>query len=117
MRVPKNGFSAQVVNAEGDYTVLRLAGELDLVSAPQLNQTLTRLIDDHRCWLVLDFSRVTFCDSCGFNALLAALGRAQERGGTIRLVGLQPPVLRAFRLIGLTRMIPIYDSLADAVQQ
>lgn len=43
--------------------------------------------------LVIDCSRLTFCDSSGLSALLSTYRRAQARGARLRLAD-QPPVLR-----------------------
>ncbi|MET9376146.1 STAS domain-containing protein [Streptomyces sp. NPDC003035] len=66
----------------GTTLVVRLAGEIDRYSAAPLSALLASASDDGCTGLVLDTSRVTFCDS-GF---LAAVGWWPRRGRRLRLV-------------------------------
>jgi anti-sigma B factor antagonist len=65
--------------------------------------------------VVIDLDAVTFVDSSGLGALIAARKSARERGGSISLVS-PPPVVR--RLLGSTQLhdvFAIYDSKAEAL--
>jgi anti-anti-sigma factor len=66
---------------------LRVEGELDIASAPELSQAL-RDIDAPANPVVLDFSEVSFMDSSGLRALLEA---AESMDGSGPLVLLHPP--------------------------
>ncbi|MFE1378650.1 STAS domain-containing protein [Streptomyces sp. NPDC058740] len=65
----------------GTTLVLRLAGEIDHFSAAPLRALLASAADDGCTGLVLDTSRVTFCDS-GF---LAVLDWWPQQGRRLRL--------------------------------
>ncbi len=101
------GLTMSRVQAAGDKVELALAGEIDLDSAAVLREGLNDCFEaGHRC-LVLDMSDVTFCDSSGLGALVAALKRAREHGGWIRLRGLRPHVAKLFEITGLTQMFAL----------
>ncbi len=110
------GLRVDVIHTDGQYAIVRLAGELDLDTAVDLRKALTELIDDRRFWLVLDFTGVTFCDSTGLGALVTVFKRVRERGGYLRLAGVRPAVLRVFQLASMDRVFSIYDTLGQAVQ-
>ena len=56
----------------GDWSVLEVSGELDLVTSPVLRQHVHDVVAEGRHSLVLDLSDVLFCDSSGVCVLIAA---------------------------------------------
>ncbi|NUO45155.1 MAG: STAS domain-containing protein, partial [Streptomyces sp.] len=56
----------------GDWAVLRVSGELDLVTSPVLRQRVHDAVAEGRHSLVLDLSEVFFCDSSGVGVLIAS---------------------------------------------
>lgn len=95
-------------------TVVRVQGDIDVVSRARFEETLFEVVDSGEP-VVVDMREVTFCDSTGLNALVAANRRAGERGRHIALVALPPRVQRVFRITGIDRYIPIYDTLREAI--
>ncbi|GAA1789656.1 STAS domain-containing protein [Actinomadura chokoriensis] len=95
-------------------TVVRVQGDIDVVSRTRFEETLFEVVDSDEP-VVVDMREVTFCDSTGLNALVAANRRALQRDGHIALVALPPRVQRVFRITGIDRYIPIYDTLREAI--
>ncbi|MFJ7243028.1 STAS domain-containing protein [Kitasatospora sp. NPDC098652] len=82
------------------FTV-RVSGEIDLDSAPDLRRELSRALADHR-QVVLDLSQVTFMDCSGLNVLMEARNQADRNGARLALRGITRPVARLLELTGLT---------------
>ncbi|MFZ3471787.1 STAS domain-containing protein [Streptomyces sp. 4.24] len=57
--------------------------------------------------VVVDCSRLTFCDSSALNALLTARRAAQEAGTAIRLAAPGPQLLRLLELTGALALFPV----------
>ena len=91
-----------------------LAGELDLASAPKLEDELKRVEADGPAVIVLDLQSLSFMDSSGLRALLAADARAREAGRRLVLVRGDERVQRVLRITRLDERLEIVDS-ADAV--
>ena len=88
----------------GDAVVVRVAGELDLATAPALWAALERaLIDAHQ--VVVDLSAVTFVDSTGLSVLLRAY-QAVGVTGTLKVRG---PNAQARRLFEMSRVESLID--------
>jgi anti-sigma B factor antagonist len=100
---------------EGGRTVVAAAGEVDVFTAPQLDAELTRLTAEGRTSIVVDLSRVEFLDSTGLSVLVKALKRVRESEGRLDVVVTVERVAKVFRLTGLDQLIPLHDSLADAL--
>jgi anti-sigma B factor antagonist len=71
-------FDLTVARTARGGSRLTLRGELDLGSAPRLEQALAEAGDD----VLLDLRRLTFMDSTGIRVLL----EAAERGGRLRVL-------------------------------
>lgn len=91
------------------------AGEIDLYTAPTLQTKLTEVVRDGPAHVVIDLSRVEFCDSTGMNVLLAALKRIRERDGSLVLAGPQSPVRRILEITGLDTVFSVYGTAEEAI--
>jgi anti-sigma B factor antagonist len=69
-----------------------VVGELDAHQAPQLEADLLQRIDEGERQLAVHVAGVTFIDSTGLRALLAAEERCRAEGGWLRLDELSPAV-------------------------
>jgi len=72
---------------EGEWAVLRVSGELDLVTSPALRQSVHDVVATGRHSIVLDLSGVVFCDSSGVGVLIAARRLMRSCRGRLRLCG------------------------------
>ncbi len=104
-----------VRSADG-ITIAELAGELDLVSASALREQLLGLVRPDSSRLVLDLSRVTFCDASGLAVLIGTGRRARRLGGFLRLAAVSPQVDRVLYLTGLHRHLPVFPTVQDATR-
>jgi len=84
------------VERSGDETVVRATGELDLATAPQLEESLLQLDGQP---IALDFSAVTFMDASGIRVLLTAQQRAGDGSFTLR--GVQPAQMLVLEAAGV----------------
>jgi anti-sigma B factor antagonist len=92
---------------------MSVAGEIDLYTAPRLHGELaTALAGAGPAMIVVDMSRVEFCDSTGMNVLLAAHRRAREGGGDLQLAGPRPAVRKVLQLTGLETVFTVLDDTA-----
>lgn len=106
---------------QGAWAVLQVSGELDLVTSPLLRQRVHDVVAEGRHSLVLDLSRVQFCDSSGVGVLIAARRLLRSCQGRLRLV--LPAqgavdgshVNRVFGALGVRRLFDVHADLTDAV--
>jgi anti-anti-sigma factor len=89
--------------------VLTLAGELDLATAPVLQERLDATL--HRgAVVVIDLSRLRFIDSSGLGMLVQAERQLRESGGQLVLVRGPRAAHRPFELTGLDSYFEFCDS-------
>ena len=92
-------FSAELVNGEGP-AVVKLLGELDLSTVPELEACLAGFGADGAD-VRLDLSGLSFCDSSGISAMVTAAKRVRKRGGHLSIASPQPAVRSVLEITGL----------------
>jgi anti-anti-sigma factor len=93
-------------------TLVTVAGEIDLLTAPQLRDHLRPLPDDD---LVLDISGVRLCAAAGLRMILDLQKRRARAGAQLVLAAPSAPVRRVLCLTGLDKTLPIAASVEDAI--
>jgi anti-sigma B factor antagonist len=98
-----------------DAYIVTAAGELDLHTAPRLDDELAALTARHAAKIIVDLADVPFIDSTALGVLVAAAKRARTDGSLLILVTNDPRTLRVFEVTGLDRTFNLERSLPDAV--
>ncbi len=97
-----------------DCVVLSVAGEVDLVTAPDIETAVTRELDGGATLLVVDLSGVTFFGSLGLAVLIRTGADAEERAAALRLVP-NKLVLRTMELTATGELFALYPTVEAAV--
>jgi anti-sigma B factor antagonist len=97
-----------------DHALVSVEGDLDINSAPCLQQRLTHLLEGNGPRLLIDLSGVTFIDCFATRLLAQTCRRAGERSCSIQFVALSKPVERLAELTGLAGELPVAGPLATA---
>jgi anti-sigma B factor antagonist len=99
----------------GSRVVLSVKGRLDAVAAPAVKAQIRDLVGEGHVELVCDLTQVGFLDSSGSSALVSGLEVARERGGFLRLAGLNEDVAGVFRSTMLDRVLELYPTVDAAL--
>jgi len=89
--------------------VLTLFGELDVVTAPELEQMLREVLEQTHARAMLDLNGLSFVDSAGVSVLIKAKQRAEAHGRTLVLRRPTEQLERVFALVGLADWLEIED--------
>ncbi|MFI7450792.1 STAS domain-containing protein [Nonomuraea sp. NPDC049714] len=95
-------------------TVLHIVGELDVSGAPRLRAELDHVLasaDPLR--LVIDLTRVPFCDSVGLGVLVSTLNHARRSHGRLILV-LGPGMIR--HLLVITNLDSHFETCSSVTE-
>jgi len=85
--------------------VVRVCGEIDAQSAPQLRDDLLLVLRQHGPRLELDLRDVTFLDCAGVNVLLATRRRARLEDGWVRVIQASSRARQTILLLGLAEVL------------
>jgi len=107
-----------LVHHRDEVPVVKVAGDLDLMSAPRFRDVLGKAVrgaeGDFLGVVVVDLGGVGFMDSCGINALVGATRDFASDGGKVRLVVKSSPVARTLSVTGLDKVFDVYPDVGSA---
>ncbi len=111
------------VDEESGWAVLRVRGEMDLLTSPVLRQRVHDAVADGRRSVVLDLSDVLFCDSSGVGVLIATRRLIRSCQGRLRLI--LPAqgavdgshVNRVLAALGVRRLFEVFPDVGAALDE
>ena len=110
-----NPFLAVHTEQTAQASVVRVAGELDLATAPQLRDALAGL-SRPPALVVLDLERLTFADSTGLREMLVEHRRAARGGYAFVIAAASAPLRRLFELTALDMTLVLVDDVEAAIR-
>lgn len=98
---------------EGRGTVLKIEGELDANTAPDLRPVLDALVAEKRQSVTVDLSALRLIDSSGVGALVSLYKRIRGGGGRVTVVGTRDQPLAIFKLLRLDVVFAQTNAIAE----
>ena len=98
----------------GPYTVVKVAGNLDLIPRDQFDQFMTKA-RRHNSQVIIDMSAVTFMDTGCLAVIVGHWKKLLTGSGSLILAGPQYRPAKALWITGLAYRLPLYDSVEEAV--
>jgi anti-sigma B factor antagonist len=110
--------SACVIGAEsfGRVTVLSVAGVVDMLTAPQLEDAIKGALEQRPSALVINLSDVDFLASAGMGILVAAHDLASPEV-KFAVVADGPVTSRPLKLVGIADIVNLYPTLDEALSK
>ncbi len=93
--------------------VVSVQGELDLATAPRLEEVLASRAPGSR--VVIDLSGCTFLDSSGVRVLALTANEAAADGARLELVVVDAGIARVLEITGIDTLIDVHSSLEAAL--
>jgi anti-sigma B factor antagonist len=98
-----------------EVSVMKVRGRVDSETAPELDDALTKLLQDNRNKIVLNLQGVDYMSSAGLRAMVKAYQAAKKSGGDVRLAAVSNPVEVILRTVGLMQMLQMYPTDQEAM--
>src|SRR4051812_35366982 len=95
-------------------TVLALAGRLDGLASPTLDQKIDALLAAGVRSVAFDCSSLAYVSSAGLRSFLTAAKKLKAAGGRSSFAALTPAVHEVFELSGFLTVLAIYPTAAAA---
>ena len=102
-------MEVNTVQKEG-FLLVEVRGELEAENTDRISSTIKAHLQTTALF-VIDLTGVPYIDSAGLGVILASLKTVRERGGDIRLCGLNPHVRRVFDLVDASKIVIVQDGL------
>lgn len=103
------------IKSEGAFTVVGLAGEVDLHFSPKAREQILAQLNGSRNVLV-DLSKVSYIDSSGVASLVEGFQLARTKKLRFALVGVSDAAMQVFQLARLDKVFPIYANIGEAMK-
>ena len=106
-----------VLETSEEVPIVRVAGEVDLATAPQLKESLAA-IPAGSGPVIIDLSEVTFLDSTGLSVLVTSWKHLHEfnADSSVRLVVNRPAIQRVLTVTGLDEVFNLFATLEEALK-
>lgn len=102
------------VRHEADAAIVRVQGEVDLRTSPELRGAFLELLEQRPGRIIVDLSDVHYVDSSGVGTIVELKRRAMRDRSEVILVGLQPRVRSLFEITRLEQFFTIAASVDEA---
>jgi len=90
---------------------------MDTVSAPEFDTRIEELLNEGEKGFVLDLAKLEYVSSAGLRSILVAAKKAKAAGGNVCCCDLQSMVKKVFDLADFASIIPVFDSVEDALNR
>lgn len=114
---PGNGATglALTVTWHENLVVLGVGGTLDMVTAPQLTDTIQTTLTNDPAAVIIDLTDVAFLASAGMTVLIATHKQIAD-STQFAVVADGPAVGRPLHLVGVDKLLTIHTTLDAALQ-
>ncbi|HRP68457.1 MAG TPA: STAS domain-containing protein [Turneriella sp.] len=103
------------IDDESKWSVVRLNGDLNMFSAPDLRSALVKKFESGTKRFIFNLSELSFVDSSGIGILVSFVSLAKKsEGSKIILCGLNPQIRNIFEVTRLMSVFTVLDTLDDA---
>ena len=89
------------ISGSAEQATITLGGEIDLNTAPDLEERASLVLEARPACLVLDFGEVTFLGSVGLGVLVRISQRARRAGCAFRTVNVVTEVRHVMEVAGM----------------
>lgn len=87
--------------------VVKLAGEVDVYTAPLLRDAIIPLTIEKDLNLIVDMTKVVYMDSTGLGVFIGAFKSSHQHKSSLKLIGVTEKIDRLFQITGLSEIIDI----------
>jgi len=102
---------------EKDCLIVSVEGRMDAVTTPEFEQTLGGWIDEGDIRFIVDLAGLDYISSAGLRGILTSVKRLKAAGGQMVLTSLHGTVKEVFEISGFNTIIPIFESVKEALQE
>ncbi|MFQ5889071.1 MAG: STAS domain-containing protein [Gemmatimonadota bacterium] len=103
------------IASQGDVTIVEVSGELIVGNRQQLKATVLSHLEAGGRKFLIDFSESSYIDSSGLGVLVSLSKKIREKGGELRLAGLNEDLRTLFELTKLDTLFLIAEDRSIAL--
>jgi anti-anti-sigma factor len=93
--------------------IVKLAGSLDTLTAPELERQLAPVLAGGAKDIVFDLADLKFISSAGLRVFSTTRKQLKERGGQASFIHMQPQIQEVFEIIKALPGVAVFKDLAE----
>lgn len=97
--------------------IIDVAGYLDAHTAPLLENTFSKLIEEQKYKLIVNFTELNYISSAGLGVFMAYIEKIRNNSGDIKMTNLKDKIFNIFDMIGFPLLYEIYSNEIEAVNK
>lgn len=105
------------LNTVGNVAVVIVEGRMDTANAPEFERCMQEWMAQGHRDFVVDLSRLDYISSAGLRSVLVCAKKARSVGGGMACCSLHGVVKKVFEVSGFAGMLPVYETLEQALGQ
>ncbi len=98
------------IEGRPDVAVVEVTGEVDSMHAELFRERLVSLVTGPIRHLIVNLADLTYINSSGLGALVAAYRRVRALDGSVKICSARGSITEVIKLIRLDKIIDVYDS-------
>lgn len=99
----------------GDTVIIRVSGQINDLGADTLSAALDEVLQAGDSRIVFDLGEVRFMGSSGLGQIMRAYQAAKKQNGYVKVANPQPLIADVFSLTKLDKILGIYPSVREAL--
>lgn len=99
------------------FSVIELKGYLDAHTAPTLESTFQKLLNDKKYNIVVNCRDLSYISSAGLGVFMAFIEDVRKNHGDIKLTNMTPKVYNVFDLLGFPILYEIFKDEQEAIKR
>ncbi|MBI2743672.1 MAG: STAS domain-containing protein [Chlamydiales bacterium] len=104
------------VEEKDKHKIVRLEGRLDATTTPALEGKISKVLEQNKVHMLMDFSKVDYLSSAGMRLLLSAAKKVKAHGGKLVFCAMNDEVMEIIKMAGFERILAIYPSEEAALK-
>ena len=102
-------------STDGNITTLVLSGDLDTVTAGQLESTVKEILAGEQPGIVFDMGGITYVSSFGLRVIIYTSKAMRAHGARFAIHSVQDDVMEILKLSGLSKLLKVVPSQSEAM--
>ena len=102
---------------EEGMLIVCVNGRLDAVSFPDFDKEIGQLMDEGETSIIFDLNELNYISSAGLRSFLMVAKKLKAKSGKIALTSLQDIVKQVFEVSGFNQILPIFNSVEEALSE
>ena len=114
--MPVHGIVVNVIaaSAKDDISVVKVNGYLDTTTTAELEEALHDLLKKENYRIVVDLSDTSYISSAGWGIFIGEIKEIRNRGGDLKLAGMNGDVFEVFQLLEFQSILYAHDTAEEA---